>query len=92
MVQRTTIKNGATTIENRYFISSLPLNVGEVVLVVWGCWCVECFCWWLVVVFRVDGCGVLGCGVFCILGVFCWLFLSFLCLFCVGCVGVVLFA
>jgi len=58
----TTTKNGKTTKKKRYFISSLPLNVGEVALAVRYHWRIESFHWWLDVVFREYGCRVLDKG------------------------------
>jgi|GEM_PF-5652163 len=75
MVQRTTTsKNGATTKEKRYFISSLPLNASEVVLVVRVVGVLSVFVggWLLFLGWIVVGCWVVVCFVFwvCFVGCF----------------------
>lgn len=51
----TTIRNGRTTADVRYFISSLPLGVKEFARAVRGHWSIENSCHWILdVVFRED--------------------------------------
>lgn len=54
MTRNTITKNGETTCETRYFISSLALDVGEVSRAVRGHWMVESYHWHLDVTFRED--------------------------------------
>jgi len=54
MTRNTITRNGVTTIETRYFISSLPLDVKEVARAIRGHWMVESFHWHLDVTFRED--------------------------------------
>jgi len=89
MVRRTTVKEGITSVEVRYFISSLPLGVVEVALAIRGHWRVESFHWFLDVVFREDSCRVLDRHVSYNLNVLRKLALNFLRLLDVGRVGVV---
>ena len=42
-------------VEERYFISSLPIEIGEIVRAVRGHWMVESYHWHLDVTFREDG-------------------------------------
>ncbi len=51
----TTAGNGAETVEERYFISSLPLDVSEAARAVRSHWMVESYHWHLDVTFREDG-------------------------------------
>jgi len=54
-VTRNTItKNGSTTMETRYFISSLPVDVKEVARAIRSHWMVESYHWHLDVTFRED--------------------------------------
>lgn len=46
---------GEKQIENRYFISSLPLGIEEIAMAVRGHWMVESYHWHLDVTFREDG-------------------------------------
>lgn len=54
MTRNTIKKNGVTTTETRYFISSLPLDVKEITRAIRGHWMVESFHWHLDVTFRED--------------------------------------
>jgi predicted transposase YbfD/YdcC len=54
MTKTTTIKGDASTMETRYFISSLPLHVEEAARAIRGHWMVESFHWHLDVTFRED--------------------------------------
>ena len=46
---------GITTVEERYFISSLPRNIEEAERAVRGHWMIESYHWHLDVTFREDG-------------------------------------
>ena len=54
MTRNTITKNGQTTIETRYFISSLGLDVKEIARAIRGHWMVESYHWHLDVTFRED--------------------------------------
>ena len=54
MTRNTIVKNGRTTIETRYFISSLGLNIEEAARAIRGHWMVESHHWHLDVTFRED--------------------------------------
>jgi len=54
MTKNTVTKNNATTVESRYFISSLALNVDEVARAIRSHWMVESYHWHLDVTFRED--------------------------------------
>jgi len=54
MTRNTITKNDATTIETRYFISSLPLDVTEIARAIRKHWMVESYHWHLDVTFRED--------------------------------------
>lgn len=54
MTRNTIIKNDKTTIENRYFISSLPEDAKEIARAIRGHWMVESYHWHLDVTFRED--------------------------------------
>jgi len=54
MTRNTTVRNGESGSEDRYFISSLPLGVEEAARAVRGHWMVESFHWHLDVTFRED--------------------------------------
>jgi predicted transposase YbfD/YdcC len=54
MTKNTIIKGEETTKEERYFISSLPLNVEEAARAIRGRWMVESYHWHLDVTFRED--------------------------------------
>jgi len=54
MTRNTITKNGNTTTETRYFISSLPVNIKEVARAIRGHWMVESYHWHLDVTFRED--------------------------------------
>ena len=54
MTKNTISKNGQTTTEIRYFISSLPLNVEEMARAIRSHWMVESYHWHLDVTFRED--------------------------------------
>ena len=54
MTRNTINKNDIETTENRYFISSLPLDVKEVARAIRGHWMVESYHWHLDVTFRED--------------------------------------
>lgn len=48
-------EDGSTTVEEGYFISSLPTNIEEAERAVHGHWMVESYHWHLNVTFREDG-------------------------------------
>jgi len=54
MTKNTITKNGVTTTETRYFISSLPLDVKEIARAIRGHWIVESYHWHLDVTLRED--------------------------------------
>jgi predicted transposase YbfD/YdcC len=54
MTRNTIIKNDVETSENRYFISSLPVDVKEIARAIRGHWMVESYHWHLDVTFRED--------------------------------------
>jgi predicted transposase YbfD/YdcC len=54
MTRNTIVRDGKETVESRYFISSLPLNVTEVARAIRGHWMVESYHWHLDVTFRED--------------------------------------
>lgn len=54
MTRNTIMKNGKVTIETRYFISSLSLDISEIARAIRGHWMVESFHWHLDVTFRED--------------------------------------
>lgn len=54
MTRNTVEKNGRTTVEQRYFISSLPVDVQEVARAIRGHWMVESYHWHLDVTFKED--------------------------------------
>ena len=54
MTRNTITRNGITTTEERYFISSLPLNAEEMAWAIRGHWMVESYHWHLDVTFRED--------------------------------------
>jgi len=54
MTRNTITKNGVTTVETRYFISSLPLDIELVARAIRGHWIVESYHWHLDVTFRED--------------------------------------
>jgi predicted transposase YbfD/YdcC len=54
MTRNTIIKNGKTTTETRYFISSLSLDAKEIARAIRGHWMVESYHWHLDVTFRED--------------------------------------
>ena len=54
MTRNTILKNDVKTSENRYFISSLPVDVQEVARAIRGHWMVESYHWHLDVTFRED--------------------------------------
>lgn len=54
MTRNTITKNDITTIEERYFISSLPVDVKEVARAIRSHWMVESYHWHLDVTFRED--------------------------------------
>jgi len=54
MTRNTITKDGVTTTELRYFISSLPLDVAEIARAIRGHWMVESYHWHLDVTFRED--------------------------------------
>lgn len=54
MTRNTITKEGKTTTETRYFISSLPRDVKEVARAIRGHWMVESYHWHLDVTFRED--------------------------------------
>jgi predicted transposase YbfD/YdcC len=55
MTRNTVIKNGKETVETRFFISSLPLDVGTISRAIRGHWMVESYHWHLDVTFHEDG-------------------------------------
>jgi predicted transposase YbfD/YdcC len=54
MTKNTITKNGVTTTEVRYFISSISLNIEEIARAIRGHWMVESYHWHLDVTFRED--------------------------------------
>jgi predicted transposase YbfD/YdcC len=54
MTKNTIIKGGETTTDERYFISSLPVNAEEAARAIRGHWMVESYHWHLDVTFRED--------------------------------------
>jgi len=54
MTRNTITRDGKTTVEERYFISSLALNVDEVAWAIRSHWMVESYHWHLDVTFRED--------------------------------------
>jgi predicted transposase YbfD/YdcC len=54
MTRNTIVKNGITTTENRYFISSLETEAKEIARAIRGHWMVESYHWHLDVTFRED--------------------------------------
>ena len=54
MTRNTIVKNGKTTEEERYFISSLPIDIDEMARAIRGHWMVESYHWHLDVTFRED--------------------------------------
>ncbi len=54
MTKNTITKNGETTTEVRFFISSLPLDINEIARAIRGHWMVESYHWQLDVTFRED--------------------------------------
>jgi len=54
MTRNTIIKNGITTTQTRYFISSLPIDAIEIARAIRGHWMVESYHWHLDVTFRED--------------------------------------
>ncbi len=54
MTRNTVVRNGVTTAENRYFISSLELNAKEIARAIRAHWMVESYHWHLDVTFRED--------------------------------------
>jgi predicted transposase YbfD/YdcC len=54
MTKNTVTKSGKTTMESRYFISSLPLDVNETARAIRSHWMVESYHWHLDVTFRED--------------------------------------
>ena len=54
MTRNTVTRNGTTTTEVRYFISSLPQNAEEMAWAIRGHWMVESYHWHLDVTFRED--------------------------------------
>ena len=54
MTRNTVTKNGVITVESRFFISSLPLNVNEIARAIRSHWMVESYHWHLDVTFRED--------------------------------------
>lgn len=54
MTRNTIEKDGVTTTEKRYFISSLPLDVKEVSRAIRSHWMVESYHWHLDVTFKED--------------------------------------
>jgi predicted transposase YbfD/YdcC len=54
MTKNTITKNGVSTTEIRYFISSLPLDIKEMARAIRGHWMVESYHWHLDVTFRED--------------------------------------
>jgi predicted transposase YbfD/YdcC len=54
MTRNTIFKNDVQTVESRFFISSLPLNVNEIARAIRKHWMVESYHWHLDVTFRED--------------------------------------
>ena len=54
VTRNTIIKDNRETMETRYFISSLPLNVEEIARAIRGHWIIESYHWHLDVTFRED--------------------------------------
>jgi len=54
MTRNTVEKDGKTTVEQRYFISSLPIDVKEVARAIRGHWMIESYHWHLDVTFKED--------------------------------------
>jgi Transposase len=54
MTRNTIVKNGVTTTDTRFFISSLPLDVNEIARAIRGHWMVESHHWHLDVTFKED--------------------------------------
>jgi len=54
MTKNTVTKNGITTVETRYFISSLPLSIEDAARAIRSHWMVESYHWHLDVTFRED--------------------------------------
>ena len=54
MTRNTILKNDVITSENRYFISSLPVDAKEIARAIRGHWMVESYHWHLDVTFRED--------------------------------------
>jgi predicted transposase YbfD/YdcC len=54
MTRNTVARNGKTTTEIRYFISSLPVDAAEIARAIRGHWMVESYHWHLDVTFRED--------------------------------------
>jgi len=54
MTRNTIEKDGKTTVEQRYFISSLPVDVDEIARAIRGHWMVESYHWHLDVTFKED--------------------------------------
>ena len=54
MTKNTITKNGVTTTEVRYFISSISINIDEIARAIRGHWMVESYHWHLDVTFRED--------------------------------------
>jgi predicted transposase YbfD/YdcC len=54
MTKNTIIKGGETATDERYFISSLPVNAEEAARAIRGHWMVESYHWHLDVTFRED--------------------------------------
>jgi predicted transposase YbfD/YdcC len=54
MTRNTIVKNGVTTSETRYFISSLPTDVNEIARAIRSHWMVESYHWHLDVTFHED--------------------------------------
>ena len=54
MTKNTITKDGETTVETRYFISSLPLNIKEISRAIRKHWMIESYHWHLDVTFRED--------------------------------------
>jgi predicted transposase YbfD/YdcC len=55
MTKNTIVRGGDTVTEERYFISSLPVNAREAARAIRGHWMVESYHWHLDVTFREDG-------------------------------------
>ena len=54
MTRNTVVKDGKTTMEKRYFISSLPVDVKEIARAIRSHWMVESYHWHLDVTFKED--------------------------------------